>query len=146
MNEGQSTKRIVKQRLFLPFPPMAKSKEKEATHDQDEDMATRDFDYSSEPELDIICNMIYVLPIEYDTIIEVIEEEDNGFVEELAKHKALCYYVMKDGYVDEDKVVFERFDMAMQQHLKPMFIVKLAKIYPNVSHARTYNRVTIKLY
>lgn len=50
------------------------------------------------------------------------EEEDNGLVEELAKHKPLCYYEMKDGFVNEDKVIFERLDMSMEQNLNPMFI------------------------
>lgn len=29
---------------------------------------------------------------------------------------------MKVGFIDEDEVVFERLDMAMQQNLKPLFI------------------------
>lgn len=51
-------------------------------------MANNDFDFGSERELDVICNMISVLPLEYDTITEVTEEED-GLVEEMAIHKPL---------------------------------------------------------
>lgn len=78
MNEGQSTKIHVKQMLFPPFPPVAKPKEKHALHDKDKDLATNDFDSSYEPVIDIICSMIFVLPIGYDTTTEVTEEEDNG--------------------------------------------------------------------
>lgn len=84
-------------------------------------MATNNFDSGLEGELDIICNMIYVLLVEYDTVTEVIEEED-GFAEEMETHKNLCYYVMQDGSVNEDKVVFERPDMSMQQDLNPLYI------------------------
>lgn len=43
-------------------------------------------------------------------------------VEELMKHKPLCYYTIKGDFVDEDKVVLERLDMALQQHYTPLFI------------------------
>lgn len=108
--------------LVSPFPPVEKSKEKKATHDQDEDLAIDDFNSGSEPKLDIICNMISILPIEYDTTTKENKEEGNGLAEELAKHKPLCYYVIKDVCVDEEKAVFERLDMEMQQHFKPLFI------------------------
>lgn len=52
-------------------------------------MATDDFYFFSEPELDIICDIISLLPFKYDTITEVIEEEGNGLAEELEKHKPL---------------------------------------------------------
>lgn len=52
-------------------------------------MATYDFDYGYELEPYIIFNIIYVLPIEYDTVFEVTKEEENGLAEELAKHKPL---------------------------------------------------------
>lgn len=38
-------------------------------------MTTNDFDSSSGDELDIIYNMVYVFPIEFDHVIEVAEEE-----------------------------------------------------------------------
>lgn len=47
---------------------MVKPKEKHAMLNQNEDMVTSDFDFGSEPDLDIICNMISILPIEYDTV------------------------------------------------------------------------------
>lgn len=49
---------------------------------EDIDIEIDNFDLGSKPELDIICNMIFLLPLEYDTVIEVIEEE--GLEEELA--------------------------------------------------------------
>lgn len=42
----------------------------------DKEMASNEFDSGSEDDLDIICNMIFVVPLEYNTITEVTEEED----------------------------------------------------------------------
>lgn len=39
--------------------------------------------------------MILVMPVEYNTITEVIKEED-GFAEKMETDKHLCYYVMDD--------------------------------------------------
>lgn len=53
---------------------MAKYEEAKAKMDEDEEMASDDFDSGSESGLSVICNMIYVLSLEYDTVIEVFEE------------------------------------------------------------------------
>lgn len=87
----------------------------------DEEMDKNEFDSGSEDELDIICNMISMLPFEYDTISEVAEKED-GLAKEMVIHKPLCYYVMHDGPVNEDKNIFRSPEMSMQQHLKPLYI------------------------
>lgn len=42
-------------------------------------MASNDFDSGSERELDIICNMISMMLLEYDKVTEVTGEED-GFL------------------------------------------------------------------
>lgn len=55
----------------------------------------------------MIYNMISVLPIEYDTVTKVTKEKYNELAEELSKHKPLCYYVMKDDFIEEDKAIFE---------------------------------------
>lgn len=52
-------------------------------------MATDDFNFLSDPELDIICNIISLFPFKYDTTTEVIEKEGNGLAEEMEKHKPL---------------------------------------------------------
>lgn len=78
----------------------------------DEKMANNDFDSRSEGELDIICNMIFVLPMEYDTITKVTKEED-GLAEKMETHKPLCYYLMHNVSFNKDKVVFERPNMSM---------------------------------
>lgn len=75
-------------------------------------METNNFDSGSEPGIDIICNMIYVFPLEYYTIMEVFEEE--SLDKELAIHKPLYYYVINDNSVNEDHAIFERPDKAMQ--------------------------------
>lgn len=112
-DEGQLTKRHVRQRLCPPLPPVMKPEEKQATHDQNEDMTIDDFDSGSEPKIYKICYIISMLPFEYDTFTKVTKEEDNRQAEEQTKHELLCYYVMKDGFVNEDKTIFEQYDMEM---------------------------------
>lgn len=87
---------------------------------EDVDMEIDKFNLGSEPKLDIICNMIFVFPLEYDTVTKVSEEE--GLKEELDTHKPLCYHMMNDNSVNEDCAIFERPCVAMQQHLKPLYI------------------------
>lgn len=82
-------------------------------HKEDEDMEIGDFNSGSEDELDIICNMIYVLPIEFIQVTKVIEEDDSGLAEELANQKPLCYYMVNNGLIDEDKATFEWPDYNM---------------------------------
>lgn len=60
-------KNPVKQSLFPPLPPVMENKPKISVG-SDEEMTSNDFDSGSEDELDIICNMIPVLPLDYDTI------------------------------------------------------------------------------
>ncbi|KEH17559.1 hypothetical protein MTR_0008s0310 [Medicago truncatula] len=40
----------------------------------------------------------------------------------MAIHKPLCYYVMNNGGVEDQHAVFERPDVSMRLHLKPLFI------------------------
>jgi hypothetical protein len=62
-----------------------------------------------------------VLPVEYDVPSEVNEVESD-FTEEMAAHKPFCYYVMNNGCVKDQHAVFERPDVSMTHHLKPLFI------------------------
>jgi hypothetical protein len=75
----------------------------------------------SDPSLDIVCNVVSVLLVEYDVPSEVNEVESD-FTEEMAIHKPLCYYVMNNGCVEDQHAVFERPDISMMHHLKPLFI------------------------
>ena len=76
---------------------------------------------NSEPSLDIVCNVVSILLVEYDDISEVNGVEID-FTEEMANHKPLCYYVMNDGCVENQHAIFEKPDHNMNHHLKPLFI------------------------
>lgn len=54
---------------------MAKNGKPKAIICEDEEMASNDFESGLEHELDIICNMIYMLLLEYDTVTKVTEDE-----------------------------------------------------------------------
>lgn len=45
---------------------------------EDKETTSNDFDSNSEDDLDIICNMIFMLPLEYDIISKVTEDEDGS--------------------------------------------------------------------
>lgn len=75
----------------------------------------------SEPSLDIVFNVVSILPVEYDITSEINEVEDD-FTEEMTNHKPLYYYVMNNGCVEKQHAVFEKPDFQMMHHLKPLFI------------------------
>lgn len=85
-------------------------------------MLIDDFDSGLEPSLDIIVNVVSVLPREFYQITEV-KDTDNIIEMEMAAHKPMCYYVMNNGCVEEQNAFFERPNEAMKSHLKPLFII-----------------------
>lgn len=87
----------------------------------DDDMLTYDFYSGDESSLNINCNMVSMLPLEYDQVAEVEEAEEVDEVE-MARHVPVCYYVMNNGRVKEQNALFERPDEGMRSHLKPLFI------------------------
>lgn len=73
--DGQKEMKHVKQKLFTPIPPLIENEPKVSIGSGVE-MASNDFDSRSKGELDIICNMLFVFPLEYDIVTEVTEEND----------------------------------------------------------------------
>lgn len=73
------------------------------------------------PSLGIVCNMVYVLPVEYnfETKVEGLPTSEEV---EMDKYKSIFYYIMNNGYVKEHNVFFERPDYGMKSHFKPLFI------------------------
>lgn len=88
----------------------------------EDDMSTVDFNFGSEPFLDIVCNEVSMLPMEYNYEIEV-EELPTSEEVEMAKHKPICYYIMNNSCVEEHNAFFKRLDCGMKKQLKPFFIM-----------------------
>lgn len=42
--------------------------------------------------------------------------------EEMAKYKPVCYFLMNNGCIEEQKAFFKRLDKGMKNHVKPLFI------------------------
>lgn len=81
----QVENRPMKERLFLPFPAIVKPNGKDSMQHEDNEILTDNLNSGSEGELDIICNMVFVLPIEFDHITKVTKEEDDCFAEKDGK-------------------------------------------------------------
>jgi len=98
------------------FPPL--SVVKEGLSVEDEELTSNFTD--SEASLNIIL-IVSMLPIEYDVISEVTEDEED-FIEEMTAHQPKCYDVMDNGCVKGQQAKFKRHDHHMQHHLKALFI------------------------
>lgn len=75
----------------------------------------------SEGNLDILCNVVSVLLVEYDVVTKVTDTEEEYSTENMARHKPVCYYVMNYGCVEEKNSIFERPDIGMMSNLKLLF-------------------------
>ncbi|WJX46260.1 hypothetical protein P8452_33079 [Trifolium repens] len=75
----------------------------------------------SEPDFDVIC-VVSIIPSEYDVQTEITELETDFDQLEMADPKPICYYVMNNGCIEEQQATFERPDLGMKNHLKPLFI------------------------
>ena len=98
------------------FPPLSVVKKGLSIEDEELTSNFTDFEVS----LNIIL-VVSMLPMEYDLISEVTEDEED-FTEEMVSQQPKCYFVMDNGCVIGQHAMFERPDYHMQQHLKPLFI------------------------
>ena len=92
-------------RLFSPrkaevFIEMAQKEPTNKEPTNDEDMLTDNFESDGESSLNILCNVVSVLPHEYDQVTEVEDSEEADELE-MENHKPVCYYVMNSGAVEE---------------------------------------------
>ncbi|XP_045802327.1 uncharacterized protein LOC123895902 [Trifolium pratense] len=109
-------RRPLKERLTQPEDDQKVENEFEGENMEDEDLL------DSDPEFDVLVNVVSILPAEYDVWSEVTEGEDEFDESELALHKPMCYYVMNNGCLGEQMANFERPTEGMKNHLKPLFI------------------------
>ncbi|MCI39057.1 hypothetical protein A2U01_0060286, partial [Trifolium medium] len=100
-------KRPVKERISVPNTVAKKEECVEGGL-----MEADDF-LDSELDLDILVNLVSILPAEYDVWLEVTDGEDEFDSNELALHKPMCYYVMNNGCLEEQMTTFEKPDEGM---------------------------------
>lgn len=103
----EEVKKPVGRKLFSPKTSQSKEKVKEKVPSKEDELVTNIFDFGPEDDFDVLCNMVSILPREYDCVIEVVEPEDCK-EEEMARHKLVCYFVMKNGCIQEQNSFFER--------------------------------------
>ena len=63
-------------------------------------MLIDDFESDGVSSVNMNCNMVSVLPYEYNQETEIEDNEEADAVE-MAKHKPVCYYVLNNGTVEE---------------------------------------------
>lgn len=114
--EKKEERKLVERKLYSPQKKVSTEKS-----NHEDDMMADDFDSDSDTSLNIACNVVPILPREYDRVIEVEEPEDLTEME-MARHTPVCYYIMNNGCVEEQNSFFERLYESMKIHLKPLFI------------------------
>ena len=114
--------RPAKERLSMTVVSAPPAKVKNPGDDNMDDELFDDFEVSSDDELIIHCNIVSVLPNEYDFASEASGDKEEAMCEESADQKPLCYYVMNNGVAKEKQVMFEKPTSNMIYHLKPLFI------------------------
>ncbi|XP_039686971.1 uncharacterized protein [Medicago truncatula] len=115
VDKGKGKQKVVFEMVKKPtteriLPPLSILKK---DHPKEDEEMTSNFT-GSDPSLDIVCNVVSILPVEYDVQSE-INEVESDFVDEMAIHKPLCYYVMNNGCVEEQHAVFEKPDTSMKE-------------------------------
>lgn len=70
----------------------------------------------------MLCNVISVLPREYNCAIEVSKPTDSEEEEEIMKHKPVYYFVMNNSCIEEHIAFFERPREGIKSHLRLFFI------------------------
>src|ERR1044072_1556573 len=108
LTNAQVGKKPMSERLYFPLPTITEENEKVIESNEDENMITDNFDSGSEESLNIICNVVSILPAEFDRLSEVTEDEDDTATKESKDHKPIYYYVMNEGEVIETDAVFKR--------------------------------------
>ena len=112
------------EQTFAPeYTPTSEGKEEEEPDYEpflEDDIAADDYDYGE----DFIINygIVSILPIEFDRVSEVSENEDDFTFDEADNEKPLCYYVINSGVVEEQKDVFEKPSPGILYYLKLLFI------------------------
>ncbi|CAJ2637090.1 unnamed protein product [Trifolium pratense] len=86
------TRRPLKERLTQPGDDRKVENEFEGENMEDEDLL------DSDPEFDVLVNVVSILPAEYDVWSEVTEGEDEFDESELALHKPMCYYDQQEAF------------------------------------------------
>jgi len=106
-----SNKRPAKERLSFP------SVEEDPNLDNELGSGFTDL----EPDFDVICNLVSILPAKYDMISEVDDSGEEVDPKDMRECKPMCYFV-NDGSKDNQKAIFEQPDDSMKSYLKPLFI------------------------
>ena len=89
--------------------------------------ATDDFQSDSGESLNILVNVVSILPYEYGCISgeneeAEVEESPDVEAEEMDLHKPVCYFVMNNGSIENQDAFFEKPTMGMKNHPKPLLI------------------------
>lgn len=69
---NDQTKKPVGRKLFSPKISLTKGNSKEDEQENKDDSITNNFNSGSEGDFDVLCDVVYVLPYEYDRVTEIV--------------------------------------------------------------------------
>lgn len=92
------------------------------TMSPDDEMVSDDFYERWDDDFSIQCNIVSVLPVEYDYVSGVSEDGDETTYDKATNQKPLYYYVTNNDVVKEQQSIFERPILGMMYHLEPLLI------------------------
>lgn len=75
--------------MFSPDPIKSKGEAKEGEPPKENELVIYNFDSGSKDNFDVICNMVLVLPMEYDCVTKVSKSADCEEVE-MERHRLVC--------------------------------------------------------
>jgi len=108
----ESRRRPTKERLSFPLV--------KKDPNEDDELGSKFMD--SEPDFDVICNVVSILPTEYDMVSEVDDSEEEFDPKDMGEYKPMCYFVTNDGFENNRKAIFNQPDDLLKNHLKPLLI------------------------
>ena len=108
----ESGRRPAKERLSSPL----------VKEDPDKDDELDSDFMDSELDFDVICNVVSILPAEYDMVFEVEDSREEFDPKDMEEYKPMCYFVKNNGSEEDRKAIFEKPDDLMKNHLNPLFI------------------------
>jgi len=86
--------------------------------DPDEDDGLDSEFMESDPNYNVLCNVVSILPAEYDMVYEGEDSEEEFDPNDMEEYKPTWYFKTNNGSGDEKKATFVKPEDSMKNHFK----------------------------